>query len=742
MIDKLAHFDLTLPDTYEPVGVFDPFFGQERFCRAIHLACQLNDPTHHVAAVSAQGSSNLLMPVRMLLDEYAKTTTHAPNDWIYVHNFDNPKQPKALPMPAGSATDFAQQVHNAYSRCRKKIAQHFDTLGHQKQTLALKVTLQKKQTLAITEFNKRALRYHLVFDATATGHLSPLGNTAPKDATALLKPLQALLRTLDALDCEYDNALERLEQNKALRIIDGVFAPLIDHTKDPALKAYLSAYAKALVDDEGEEEPSAPFFVNVINHQTNQIPIIYASHHSLSSLTGTLQSTEHKRFDVSTIKAGLLHRANGGFLLVQASDLTDETWQTLKHALLVGEIATDDHSGDNTQNRLSPKPIPLNVKVVLLCDETEYDELMNDGDARYLFGVRADWAWQTNNTPKAQQALLAHAHHLVDKEALPPIAKETHGVLLTALARRVENKQQLSLEWLYLSQLIRQSAIIARMANSKYIKPCHLTEVINAQHDRQGMLACYYWQELKDGRHLITTSGQAIGQVNALSVIDDGFCSFGLPTRLTAQVVKGLGKADVYDVERVAKLGGHIHAKAVLIMSGFLKATFSGHCPLAFSAYLAFEQNYDHIDGDSATLAQICALLSALAGVAIDQQLAITGSMNQLGQVQAVGGINAKIEGFFRLCQHQGLTGNQGVIIPKANIDDLLLADEVTQAVKQEQFAIYAIDDVCDALVLLTKTTAHHAQNGKFAKGTLFALIAKRLKKWHKKSQLAPLESV
>lgn len=730
MIATLLAPSLTLAQTAtQAAHTFTPFFGQERFCHALSLACHISDVGHHVFVVNECGAgAELLTPTLAFLDEQRPNTPA--QDWIYVHDFTNPKQPKALPMPAGQAIKFANKVHQAYLRCQKTIAQRFDTLSHQQQKLALKTTLQNKENTAIDAFNKKAKPYNLNFDPSSGTHLSPLdGNVKTKDPAPLYPALQKLLHTFDGLGVDYDSAIAQLEQNKAAPIIDRIFAPLIDQADTPALKAYLTDYAKAIdFDDDDDEDLPARFSIIVVQSSPHR-PVIYTSAHDLSYLTGQITNNS-ARFELSV---GALHRANGGFLLIQASDLKDnlEAWQALKHALLTAKITP---SCDGCQSLWTPTPIPLATKVILLGNQSDYDELMDDDDARYLFGIRADWVGQIDNTAHNQQALLACAHDITKKDNLPPIAKDAYGTLLTALAQRTQDKQKLSLEYHYLNQLIHQSAAIARTQGSDHISTSHLTAAIQAQKDRQGLLARYYWQELKDGRHLISTHGQAVGQINGLSVIDDGFYAFGLPARLTAQVVKGLGEADIYDVERVAHLGGSIHAKAVLIMSGFLKATFSGHCPLNFSAYVAFEQNYEHIDGDSATLAETCALLSALADVPIYQHLAITGSMNQLGQVQAVGGVNAKIEGFFRLCCHQGLDG-QGVIIPRANANELILDGDIIQALEQGQFTIYAIDDIFDALNLLCPINASPTQGGKFAKDSLFALIVKRLKKWHKKSR-------
>lgn len=756
MIDVLSHKTLShcpiLPDNLIAPPTYDPFLGQERFSNALKLACHLKDTHHHVFVVSDQdGHSDLVPPIRQLLSSFDKTTPRTLNDCIYVHNFADPKRPKALLLPAGHAKAFANQVHAAYHRCKKKLAFGFETLTYQARRQQLKLTLKKSQARAVGDFNQHAYTYNAKFDPDliiGLDELQAVDDQKPIDPKVyqdLHRPLQKLIKTLDALTDEYENATDQLEQSQAKRVVDGVFAKLLANQTDPKLIAYLRSYSQALIthlcccDDDWSSDPPAHFFINVLSEHSTNTPIIYATYPMLTNMTGCVQSdtNEQKRADVSTIKAGLLHLANGGFLIVRASDLLDlpDTWQTLKHALLSKTIQLrDGHLSDQHPSTLSPDPIALDIKVILIGDSDAYDEMMDDNDARCLFGVRADWAWQIANTQQNQLSVLGHIHHLITSHHLLPFSQGACAMLLQALSRHVAHKHYLSLDNHHLSQLTHQSHAIAKMMNATQVQVHHVSAAIDAQKDRHGGLWRFYWRELTEGKHLITTQGNTIGQVNALSVIDDGFYAFGLPVRLTARVACHPNKTRIHDVERSVHLGGNIHAKAVLIMSGFLQATFSEHCPLNVSAFLVFEQNYGHIDGDSATLAQACALLSALADVPTQQGLAITGSMNQLGQVQAVGGINAKIEGFFDLCQHQGITGNQGVIIPKTCVSELVLADRVVTAVENGQFSIYAIDDVFDAAALLMGIPINdRTQEGNYKKNTLFAKIIARLEQWQAK---------
>ncbi len=744
----------------------DSYFGQARAVSAIQMACQMRAHTPHIFATAEAGFGQ-----RVQISELLSTLKHtcpAPQDWVYLHNFANPKAPIAAALPAGSAPAFAKQMQDTYLTCQKKLSKKFETLRYQQTINQLKQELYSKENALINEFNALAKPYNtklatnFLTDIDTYAALQALDNQKdidPKAEQKLTPKLIRLNKDLGKLALAHDNALDDYHCSLAKSVLEPVFAPLLTTYSDDTLQRYLRAYYHELthnpltcIDDEETDTPStipARFSVNILTSNTAP-PIVHAAMPSAASLLGSIgYLPSHNGLmttNVSLIQAGDLHRANGGFLVLEAADLLDYplAWQALKQALLTKTLTVTELETMNgfTGTSLTPMPIALDVKVILLGNDALYYDFMNDDSVRQLFTVRADFVSDIVRDNISEQALVNAMRAYCQATKLPTFTPAAYATVLDELARISGQQNRLSLHSDKREALLCESAYLADNAHSREVLPCHVQKAIDAQIFRQNGLAELYWQELLDGQHLISTGGQTVGQVNALSVIDDGQYAFGLPARLTARIIAKFGEGDIMDIERDVTLGGNIHAKAMLIMTSFLRGLFSEHCPLNFSASLAFEQNYAEIDGDSATLAASCALLSALADTPFAQHLAITGSMNQLGEVQAVGGINAKIEAFFKACQHQLPTDNAplyGVIIPKANAINLMLRPDVVEAVHQGKFAIYTVEHLFDALALLSALPVSSANaKGKFAKGTLFAKIAKRLQAWDstpKKSQ-------
>lgn len=388
-----------------------------------------------------------------------------------------------------------------------------------------------------------------------------------------------------------------------------------------------------------------------------------------------------------------------------------------------------DHEGVLS---LEPQAIPLALKVILMGSIDTYEAFLEDPDFLTLFKVCVDFKDSIERTDH-EVHVAAQIADMVRTHALLPFDNEACARLIDALCKLSGHQQKIALNGDTLLSWVLESERHAKLTGAEGVCVHHVQQALDDIEERQNQPKELYWQEFKSGQQLISTHGHALRQVNALSVVEFGEASFGIPTRLTAAVAPKTGTGEVLDIERDVELGGSLHAKAMLIVSSFLKASFGHIAALNFSAAIAFEQNYGEIDGDSASLAACCALLSALAQVPLAQNLAITGSMNQLGQAQAVGGVNAKIEGFFDLCVEQGLDGSQGVIIPRTNASNLMLAQRVLDAVRDGHFCVYVIDDIYDALFILTQMPIRDTtKKGSFKKDTLFYRIAQRLLDWQK----------
>ena len=582
-----------------------------------------------------------------------------------------------------------------------------------------------------------------------------LNNFAQKNH--MQKRLSQLTIALEQLEDEANDAIEALHRNIARRALQPLFAPIYEQfAAHPLVIDYLKTvfadmvtHVERIVNGDDEEFVTAVlattpsrYAVNVIVSHTldSGAPVIFEDLPTHLNLLGHVEQITQLgtvTTDVSMIRAGALHRANGGYLLLEASHLLEHpyAWQGLKRALQSRKIKLSSLEQMLTLTgslSLAPAPIDLDIKVILLGEADLYYELLElEPEFDAVFKVRADFHDDVTRSPEHELALVAKMADIIDYANLYPFDSSAQAALLEHLSLQAEDQDRLSLHSDLLIKLLHESNRHARLSGKNIVSAIHVTYAIDDMDERSGYLRDLYWDELKNGQQLIQTQGDAVGQVNALTVVSYADSEFGMPARLTAVIQPNIGAGEILDIERDVDLGGSLHAKGMLIMTSYLRALFSQHHALNFSASLAFEQSYAHIDGDSATVSEGCALLSALANVPINQSFAITGSMNQLGEVQAVGGINSKIAGFFDACREQELTGQQGVVIPMANVKQLMLRDDIIAAVQAEQFHIYGVHTLSEALTLMTGLPVDTMnKKGRYRKETLFGKVLSRLMLW------------
>lgn len=582
-----------------------------------------------------------------------------------------------------------------------------------------------------------------------------LNNFAQKNH--MQKRLSQLTIALEQLEDEANDAIEALHRNIARRALQPLFAPIYEQLTDhPLVVEYLKTvfadmvtHVERIVNGDDEEFVTAVlattpsrYAVNVIvSHAPDSgAPVIFEDLPTHLNLLGHVEQITQLgtvTTDVSMIRAGALHRANGGYLLLEASHLLEHpyAWQGLKRALQSRKIKLSSLEQMLTLTgslSLAPAPIDLDIKVILLGEADLYYELLElEPEFDAVFKVRADFHDDVTRSPEHELALVAKMADIIDYANLYPFDSSAQAALLEHLSLQAEDQDRLSLHSDLLIKLLHESNRHARLSGKNIVSAIHVTHAIDDMDERSGYLRDLYWDELKNGQQLIQTQGDAVGQVNALTVVSYADSEFGMPARLTAVIQPNIGAGEILDIERDVDLGGSLHAKGMLIMTSYLRALFSQHHALNFSASLAFEQSYAHIDGDSATVSEGCALLSALANVPINQSFAITGSMNQLGEVQAVGGINSKIAGFFDACREQELTGQQGVVIPMANVKQLMLRDDIIAAVQAGQFHIYGVHTLSEALTLMTGLPVDTMnKKGRYRKETLFGKVLSRLMLW------------
>lgn len=758
--------------------------GQERAYRAILTALQIEANGYHIFASGENGLGKRTL-INKILSDYVKDRP-SPKDWVYVHNFADARSPIALELATGTANAFSQAIKNLWLSAKRVLNQRFRSEHYQSKIEAIKnqTSLQEEQayqalneegkqfslTLSVRPFDNKPIFVPTPNDEVSLQKLSKKSNkNTPEKPLAgqswqknhMHKRLSLLTIALEKIENEANQRLQALHHSLAKRSLTPLFEPLFTEYQDlPKVHAYLQqifddmvAHVERIVNEDDDEFlPShfspvpARYFVNVIvSHDKNaHAPIVFEDLPTHLNLLGHVEQITHLgtvSTDVSLIRAGSLHRANGGYLILQASSLLEYpyAWQGLKRALQSRQIKMSSLEQMLTLTgsiSLEPQAIALDVKVILLGEpELYYDLLDFEPEFNSVFKIRADFHDTIKRTNDNETLLLKKIADMITKYQLLAFDNTALASVLDYLSEQAEDQTELSLHSDRLIQILLEANRYAVNTQQKFVNHQHVKQAVAEMQYRSGYLRQLFWQELEKGQQLISTTGQAIGQINALTVISYADSEFGMPARLTASVHYSAGSGDIVDIERDVDLGGSIHAKGVLIMSSYLKALFAEDYSLNFSASLAFEQSYGDIDGDSATIAEACALLSALAEVPICQNLAVTGSMNQFGQVQAVGGINAKIAGFFDACLEKGLTGHQGVIIPKANLNQLMLRDDIIQMVHHQQFHIFAIEHINEALQLLTQMEIDTVgKKGKFKKNTLYHKIHERLAKWEAKA--------
>ncbi|WP_435978686.1 AAA family ATPase [Psychrobacter sp. DM4] len=815
-----------LPKDTRVAPPLDIGFGQQRALKALRTALDIQASGYHVFAAGENGLGKRTIISRILQDSAAGVPT--PDDWVYVHNFSDPRTPIALTMPAGQAPILQQQINTLWQQAKKRLSQRFRSDQYQSQIEAIKNDAHAQESQAYEALNAEGKQYDLALtfrpsdnkavfvhpsqlatetslshtDSSTPNSNATLGQSKTdmnldvnthvpmrdsqsnstvndKESTAstdesqsedynntrrnfaqknhMHKRLSQLTIALEQLEDDANDAIETMHRDIATRTLESLFTPIKKQFETlPAVSTYLTAmftdmvsHVERIVNADDEEFVAAilattpsRYAVNVmVTHTPNSgAPVVFEDLPTHLNLLGHVEQITQLgtvTTDVSMIRAGALHRANGGYLLLEASHVLEHpyAWQGLKRALQSRKIKLSSLEQMLTLTgslSLAPMPIDLNVKVILLGEADLYYELLElEPEFDAVFKVRADFHDDVMRTHEHELALVAKMADIIEYAELYPFDSSAQAALLEHLSLQAEEQDRLSLHSDRLIKLLHESNRHARLNNENIVDATHVTNAIADMDERSGYLRDLYWDELKNGQQLIKTQGQAVGQVNALTVVSYADSEFGMPARLTAVIQPNIGTGEILDIERDVDLGGSLHAKGMLIMTSYLRALFSQHHALNFSASLAFEQSYAHIDGDSATVSEACALLSALANVPINQALAITGSMNQLGEVQAVGGINAKIAGFFDACREQTLTGQQGVVIPMANVQQLMLRDDIIEAVENKQFSIYGVHTIGEALTLMTGLPIDTLNKKKrYRKETLFGKVLQRLMLW------------
>ena len=759
--------------------------GQERAVRALKFGLGIKNHGFNMYVAGYPGTGRKTA-VKNFVEAQAKVQP-VPPDWCYVNNFSNPYEPKAIKLPARKGKEFREDMKNFVENIRNALPKAFESEDYVAKREATIKGLEDQRKQLIEELNEKAQREGFVIQATPVGLLLiPVLDGKPLSEEEMLalpqKMKDKLQEKRDKLETEFRNtmrqlidmerkiheALKKLNKEVALYAIGNQVESLMEKYKDtPEATAYLKDVENEILDSlqqfvkRGEpqqqlpfpmpwmkEEPFKKYEVNVVidNSDTKGAPVIVETNPTYHNLLG--RTEKEAQFgalttDFSMIRAGAIHKANGGYLIIPVEELLRNpfSYDGLKRDLRDGNIVIEEPEeryGFLSVKTLKPQPIPLTAKVILIGNPYIYQLLFTlDTDFKELFKIKAEFDTTMDRTDEKVKQYAAFVCMLCEKENLKHLDGSGIAKIVEYSSRVAEDQYKLSTQFSHVADIIREANYYATQENSEFINGNHVKKAIEEKIYRSKLIQEKIQEMIKRGFFLIDTVTEKVGQVNGLSVMGLGDFAFGNPSRVTASI--GLGREGVIDIEREAKMGGPIHTKGVLILSGYINDKYARDKPLSLSARLVFEQNYEGVEGDSASSTELYSILSALSGLPIKQNIAVTGSVNQKGEVQAIGGVNEKIEGFFEVCKANGLTGQQGVMIPESNVQNLMLKEAVVEAVKAGKFNIYSVKTIDEGIEVLTGTKAGQPRpEGTFEEGTVNYLVDKQLREMAEKLKEYP----
>ncbi|MFN8367412.1 MAG: AAA family ATPase [Candidatus Kapaibacterium sp.] len=758
--------------------------GQHRAIEAIRLGAEIGSRGFNIFVMSLLGTGRLTT-IQQVLRRVANHHKDF-NDYCYVNNFKNPDMPRLLKFSAGDGRKFQRAMDDCITLLRRRIPQLFEEAHFRKTRNELIQTYREQETTLLEEFDAQirpsgfALGQITDEDGTSKQEIFPLVKGQPitidkldemvaakkltlKKAQEILEQynkfrdeLMDLARRGMQLGQEFKRALLEHDKAASSMIVHSTFNEIRVQFADSKVHEYLSEceidllnnieiFSPAHSDETQDAELTSgqqlsekllQYSVNLIldNSEAKAAPIIIETYPTYINLFGTIEKKYDKngfvKTDFTQIKSGAMLRADGGYLIVNASDvlLDANVWQTLKRVLLYGRLEIQNQDISNIMGAtLKPEVIESNVKVIMLGDYETYSALYElEEDFNKMFKIAAEFDYETDRAEKMMQNYARFVSKICSEENFPHANPSGVAAIVEWAVEQTEDKNKITINFSEVADLIREASFYARQDSKKIISRTIIEKTLAMRRRRTELQDDKIKNQIYQGTVLIDTVGKRIGQINGLTVYSTGLISFGKPARIT--VATGAGNAGIVNIERESDFSGSIHTKGVFIITGLLRELFAQRRPLALSASIGFEQNYGGIDGDSASAAEMIALLSSLSRVPINQSIAITGSINQKGDIQPIGGVNEKIKGFFEICAKRGLNGKHGVIIPHQNIADLMLDYDIVEAVKNKKFHIYPIKRLEEAVELLMDMKAGEINEGfTYPSGTLYKLVDERL---------------
>jgi len=753
---------------------YDGVIEQPRPRDALELGIRVRQKNFHIFVAGPTATGKMTTTMRLLRRDAPKRDI--PPDILFIHNFETPECPLAIELTAGHGVVFRNEMEVFIEALRHDIPDAYHSKEHQGSIQAVLNGGMERENEALADLKNQASELDFLVRTSKQGltvlpvvdgkplsqkEYTDLSASARKEIEAMRKKLDPVLSAFFEFNREIEiqthAQLEELQRQMALSVIESRLSGLVEKHRD---NEEIQEYLNGLVNDillhierfipEEEEKALTPeaflktvpqYRVNLVvdNRKTKGAPVIIEDRPNYYNLFGRIE--KHVEFgiystDHTMLKAGSLLRANGGFLVLNAADLLAQpgVWELMKSTLRTGQVRIEDlgeASGFLATSGLRPIPVAIDVKILLIGSHSVYDALYRyDEDFPKLFRIKAEFDDSVDWDRTAERAYARFVAGVCEKDELLPIDVSGLNALVETGARWADHQRKLSLSFNSLASLVIEADDVARSRRSKIIHRKDIRAALERREYQVSHLRDRMFDDLAKNFVIISVKGEEVGTINGLTVLQDGPFAFGKPARITARAQAGT--EGILNVEREAQLSGQIHDKAVLILSGYLGGKYGTHIPISASISICFEQSYGYVDGDSASLGELLAILSELSGIPIRQDLAVTGSINQLGQVQPVGGVTAKIEGFHRLCRIRGLTGTQGVVVPKTNIPDLMLRDSVREDIEAGKFHIYSVQTVDEAIMLFFNQTPGTLRDGAFAPArSVHNQVYEQLKRLH-----------
>jgi lon-related putative ATP-dependent protease len=762
------------------VKPLDEVIGQERAVQAIEFGLNMKDRSYNIFVTGLAGTGKSTI-VKDLVTKHAKKQP-TPDEWCLLNNFKDEFRPNAIAVAPGKAVRFCKKMNKVVEDIKKDLPKALESEAYLKRLSKIKTRYSEESRDLFHQLEDYAAHKGLQIEQTETDYqVVPVLDgepISPEEFTGLSEnerlaieenmrivqtEIDSKAREMDRIDQALLSEVEDLMDEVALAVVKSRLDPVRTEFKDNAdILEYVDTVQADIIEnfnifipsDQSETPPASPwgqpqkpnynqYQVNVLvdRESSKGAPVIFESNPTYYNVFGRIEKRAYMgtiNTDFTMIQAGSLLNANGGYLIMEIeSVLTNPyVWEALKRALRTKSLQIEDiaeETGFGT-TLLKPQPIPLDVKVILLGDYEAFEFLQNE-DPKFnkTFKVRADFDYEVGRTPATIQQYARFIARVCNEENLLPFTPKSVALMVEYGEKYVSDKNKLSIRFGPIHGVLKEADYWARKHNARVVADKYVIKAFKEHRFRYNLYEEKIHESYLNNQIIIDVDGEVTGQVNALAVYEIGEFAFGRPSRITAETY--LGKQGIINIEREAELSGSTHDKGVLILSGYMGRTFAQYYPLSLSISITFEQNYGGVDGDSASSTELYAIISSLADIPIRQGIAVTGSVNQKGQIQAIGGVNHKIEGFFEVCKEKGLTGNQGVIIPRANKDNLMLKKEVIDAVKRKKFHIYQVSTVEEGIEILTGMKAGKPnKKGIYPEGTVYGAVQKKLKAYFKRA--------